>query len=142
MQISGALNLEFWNFDLLYEQTVVQVVPEPSPTLIPGIFAAEFTPGDANSLSNITSGFTFLPGIVDEVFGLYPFLLNGVTGDGVLAYILFEFVPGQEGNDPNFRIIDNTLPQGAPEPNTLALFAAALLILTFMPRLRRLRERT
>ena len=70
VQITGAFNLQSFQFDLVYEETVVQVVLEPSPTLIPGIFAAEFTPGEGNSLSNITSGFPFFPGLVDDVFGL------------------------------------------------------------------------
>jgi hypothetical protein len=98
-----------------------------------GIYGARFTPGDPNSLSFILGGFplNFL-GRVDGVAGEYPSLLDGVTGDGVLAYILFERVG--EG-EPGFSIVNATTIEAAPEPNTLALFAAALLILTFTRRL-------
>ena len=52
-----------------------------------------------NSQSFILSGFPLNAlGIVDTVAGFYPSLLNGPSGDGILADILFRFVPGQEGN--------------------------------------------
>jgi hypothetical protein len=142
VQVSGALNLQLWQFDLTYDPAVVQVFPLLSPSGIDGIFPAEFTPGNGNTLSNILGGFPFFSGLVDDVAGSYPSLLNGVTGDGVLAYIVFELLPGQNIADANFAIENAVAEIGVPEPNTLALFAAALLILTFMPRLRRLRERT
>ena len=55
-----------------------------------------------------------------------------MSGDGVLAYILFERL--QEGGDPGFAIENAIAEIGVPEPDTLALFAAALLILTFTQR--------
>src|SRR5215813_11711760 len=124
VQITGALNLQLWQFDLTYDPAVVQVFLLSSPSGIDGIFPAEFTPGNGNTLSNILGGFPFFPGLVDDVAGLYPSLLNGVTGDGVLAYIVFERL--QEG-DPGFAIENAVAEIGVPEPNTLALFAAALL---------------
>src|SRR4029453_2007703 len=117
---------------------------DPPDFLDTGTYGARFTPGDPNSLSFILGGFAlnFL-GRVDAVGGEYPNLLNGITGDGVLAYILFEFQPGHENEEPVFGIENSSAAIGVPEPNTLALFAAALLILTFTPRrLRRIRLST
>jgi hypothetical protein len=134
--ITGALNTPNFAFDLTFDNTVVQQV-DPLDFLDTGIYGARFTPGAPNSLSFILSGFAFnFLGLVDDVAGEYPSLLNGITGDGVLAYILFETLPGQEGANPGFAIENAFAPGQAPEPNTLALFAAALLILTFTPRLR------
>jgi hypothetical protein len=63
------------------------------------------------------------------VAGAYPSLLTGPSGDGVLAFILFEFLPGQEDNNPNFSIQGATVVQAAPEPATLVLVASALALL-------------
>src|SRR4029434_6411969 len=133
--ITGALNTPNFVFDLTYDSAVVQQV-DPLDFLDTGIYGARFTPGDLSSLSFILSAFS-LPGLVDDVAGEYPSLLNGITGDGVLAYILFETL--QEGANPGFAIENAFAPGQAPEPNTLALFAAALLILTFTLRLRNFR---
>jgi hypothetical protein len=88
VEITGAINLQLFQFDVLFDSTVVQQVDPPDP-LDPGIYGARFTPGDSNSLSFILGGFplNFL-GLVDDVAGSYPSLINGPTGDGVLAYIL------------------------------------------------------
>jgi hypothetical protein len=132
--ITGALNTPNFVFDLTYDSSVVQQV-DPLDFLDTGIYGARFTPGNPNSLSFILSGFAFnFLGLVDDVAGEYPSLLNGITGDGVLAYILFETLPGQEGANPGFAIENAVAQIEAPEPNTLALFAAALLILTFTRR--------
>src|SRR5262245_43495030 len=132
VEITGALNTPNWQFDLTFDNTVVQEVDPGDGTS--GIYGARFTSGDPNSLSFILGGLplNFL-GLVDDVAGEYPSLLNGVTGNGPLAYILFERL--EEGN-PNFAIENAVAQIEAPEPNTLALFAAALLILTFTLRLR------
>jgi len=133
VQISGAAGLQNWQFDLLFDNTVVQEVDPLDGSS--GIYGAEFTPGDSNSLAFILGGFplNFL-GLVDDVAGSYPSLVSGPSGDGILAYILFSFVAGQEGNNPNFTIADAVVQQQVPEPSTLALFAAVLLILLFTPR--------
>ena len=141
VEITGALNLPNWQFDLIFNNTVVREADPLDGTS--GIYGARFSPPDPNSLSFILGGFPFNQdplnplspqGRVDDVAGEYPFLLDGVTGDGVLAFILFEFVPGQETANPGFGI-ENAISQIAvPEPNTLALFAGALLILTFTQR--------
>jgi hypothetical protein len=129
VEVSGANNLQNWQFDLLFDNTVVEVVDPLDGSS--GIYGAEFTPGDPNTLSFILGGFplNFL-GLVDDVAGSYPSLVDGVSGDGVLAYILFQFLPGQETNDPAIRVTDATVfePRPVPEPLTLALVAPALLL--------------
>jgi hypothetical protein len=134
VEISDAANLQLWQFDLLFDNTVVQEVDPFDGSA--GIYGAEFTPGDANTLSFILGGFPFnIFGLVDDVAGSYPALLNGPSGDGVLAFVLFEFLPGQENNAPNFRI-ENATVQQIPEPATVALLAVALLIFGFAHRRR------
>ena len=129
VEISGAANLQNWQFDLLFDNTVVEEVDPGDGSS--GIYGAEFTPGDANSMSFILSGFPFNSlGIVDTVAGSYPSLLSGPSGDGVLAFILFEFLQGQTGNDPNFSIQNAVVQElQVPEPGTLALLAGALALL-------------
>jgi hypothetical protein len=129
VQVSGALGLQDWQFDLVFDNTVVEVVDPLDGSS--GIYGAEFTPGDPDSLSFILGGFPFnFLGLVDDVAGSYPALLTGASGDGVLAYVLFQYLVGQENNDPGFGIEEVTVQQ-APEPGTPALLAAALLILSF-----------
>lgn len=43
--------------------------------------------------------------------------------------MLFDFIAGQQGNDPNFTIDDAVVQQRVSEPSTLALLAAGVLIL-------------
>ena len=95
-----------------------------------GIYGAEFSSGDLNSLSFILSGFPFNSlGQVQTVAGDYPSLLTGPTGNGPLAYILFQFQPGQQDNNPGFSIANTTIVQGVPEPATLLLLASGLVLL-------------
>ena len=130
VEISGAINLQNWQFDLLFNNTVVEVVDPLDGSS--GLYGAEFAPGDPNTLSFILGGFPFNAfGLVDDVAGFYPALLDGVSGDGVLAYVLFRFLPGQETNNPSIRVTDAILPQPVPEPGTLALLAAAMLLLSW-----------
>src|SRR5262245_11158807 len=57
VEISGAANLQSWQFDLLFDNTVVQEVDPLDGSS--GIYGAEFTPGDATTLSFILGGFPF-----------------------------------------------------------------------------------
>ena len=98
VQIAGASNLQSWQFDLLFDNTVVEEVDPLDGSA--GIYGAEFTPGDSSTQAFILGGFPFNAlGLVDDVAGSYPFLLVGPSGDGILAYILFRFLDGQEAND-------------------------------------------
>jgi hypothetical protein len=136
IDISGAVNLQFWQFTLLFDNTVVQEV-DPGDTTS-GIYGAEFTDGDLNSLSFILNGFplNFL-GEVDTLAGSYPSLLTGPSGDGPLAFILFQCVPDPATCNGNFSIQGATVVQGAPEPATLLLLASGLVLLGGRRLLRR-----
>ena len=142
VQISGAVNLQNWQFDLLFDNTVVEEVDPLDGSS--GIYGAEFTPGDPDSVSFIFAGIAFNAlGLVDDVAGSNPLLLNGPSGDGVLAYILsscFNSSMDRTNNDPNFTIGDTAVQQQAPEPTTLALLAAVGLTFPCTRRfLRRIR---
>ena len=126
--ITGAVNLQFWQFTLLFDNTVVEHVDTGDGSS--GIYGAEFTSGDPSSLSFILSGFPLNPsGLIDTVGGSYPSLLTGPSGDGDLALIVFRFIEGQETNDPDFRVQDPSVVQGVPEPATLVLLLSALVLL-------------
>jgi hypothetical protein len=130
VEISGATNLQSWQFTLAFDNTVVQEV-DPLDTTA-GIYGAQFTSGDPNSLSFILFGLPLnVFGVVDTVAGEYPSLLTGPSGDGALAFILFEFLPGQESSNPDFSIQGVTVVRGAPEPATFVLVAIALLLLGY-----------
>jgi hypothetical protein len=115
IEISGVAGLQSWQFSLNFDSTVVQEVDPGDGSS--GIYGAEFTPGDMNSLSFILGGFP-LPGVVDTVAGSYPSLPSGPSGDGVLADIVFEFLPFQDGNNPNFSITNSSVVEAVPEPAT------------------------
>ena len=122
VQISGAIRLQSWQFDLLFDNTVVQVV-DPLD-LSSGIYGAEFVPGSSDTMSFILGGFPLNGlGIVSGVAGSYPSLLTGPSGDGVLAYVLFGFLDGQSTNDPSFRLDNVSIAQDVPEPGTLGMIA-------------------
>ena len=136
VDISGAANLQNWQFNLLFDNTVVQEV-DPGDTTS-GIYGAEFTPGDLSSLSFILSGFPFnVLGEVDTVAGSYPSLLTGPSGDGTLAFILFQCLDTENCSTPGFRISGTQVVQGAPEPATLLLLASGLVLLGGRRLLRR-----
>jgi len=128
VDISGAVNLQFWQFTLLFDNTVVNEVDPLDGTS--GIYGAEFTDADLNSLAFILGGFPFnFLGEVDSVAGAYPSLVTGPSGDGVLAFILFQCLDQENCSNPGFSISGTQVVQGAPEPATLALLASGLVLL-------------
>jgi PEP-CTERM motif len=141
VNITGAATLQAWQFDLTFDASVVQEVDPFDGSA--GIYGAAFTPGNPTSLSFILGGFPLnVLGSVDGVAGSYPSLLDGPTGNGPLAYILFEYIPGQEQNDPTFAIANPSTMEPVPEPSSLALLAAgAIGLLGARHRMRRAGER-
>jgi hypothetical protein len=126
VEITGATGLQSWQFDLSFNNTVVEEVDPGDGSS--GIYGARFTSGDADSLSFILAGFPLNPlGQVLAAAGSYPNLLSGPSGDGVLSYLLFQFLRGQTSQDPGFGTGGTSIVQ-LPEPGSLALFGGVLLI--------------
>lgn len=133
IEITGASGLQNWSFDLTFDGTVV--APLDGGGLYFSVYQAEFSGADP-TLSNIASSGLSLPGLLEGIAGFS----SGVSGDGLLAFVLFEFLSGQETNDPGFGI-DNPSIQQAPEPGTVTLLAAAVLMLGWLQRSRDRRSR-
>ena len=134
IDISGAVNLQTWQFDLLYSDAVVQQVDPGDGSF--GVYGAEFTPPDLSSLAFIlSSGFPIdqdsngLPDDLQGVAGSYPSLLTGPSGDSPLAFVLFQCNPDPATCNGNFSIANTTVVQGVPEPATLALVLGGLAVL-------------
>ena len=141
--ITGADKLQTWQFDVTFDNTVIREVDPFDGTS--GIYGAEFMPGDPNTLSFILGGFPFNDfdpvghiGLVDDIAGSYPLLFAGPTGDGILAYVLFEYLPNQQNNDPSFDISKPVTTQAIPEPVIPALMVGGLFeLLVIRHRQRR-----
>jgi hypothetical protein len=129
VEITGAVDLQTWQFDLLFDHTVVEAV---------SISGAEFTVGNPDTTSFILGGFIFNDlGLVDDVAGAYPSLLTGPSGDGVLALIEFRFLDGQEGADPGFQVDDALTSEAVPVPASALLLLSGVAIVAAVRRLPR-----
>ncbi len=122
VEVSGASGLLDWSFDLAFDDAVV--APLDAGGLFQHVYQAEFSVADP-TLSDITGSGLVLPGALLGVAGFSW----GVGGDGTLAYLLFEYRAGREGDDPGF-VIDPPTPQPVPEPALPWLLGGALLALT------------
>lgn len=134
IEITGANGLQSWSFDLTFDGTVV--TPLDVGGVYQSVYQAEFNAVDT-TLSDITSSGFSLPGLLEGIAGFS----SGASGDGLLAHVLFEYLPDQETNDPDFGIENATIQQ-APEPGTAVLLAAALVMLTWLQRARGTVRRT
>ena len=124
VNVSGAVDLQDWQFDFSFDPTVVsQIEPFFTPYSF-GLYAAQFDPVDASSLSSPTSaGFTLIPGSIEQIAGFS----QGVNGNGTLVFLAFETL--QPDMNPGFalsnvspvQVVPPTLP--VPEPSALALLA-------------------
>lgn len=127
VEITGANGLQDWSYDLLFDASVVS--PLDVGGLYQSVYQAEFSAADP-TVSNITSsGF---PGSLDGIAGFS----SGVSGNGLLNFVLFQYLPGQQTNDPGFSVDNVTIVQQAPEPGTIFLLSVAWLGL-FLIRLHR-----
>ena len=122
IQITGASGLQDWSFDIAFNDDVVK--PLDILGLYQSVYQAEFSATDA-TLSNVTSSGLLLPDLLQNIAGFS----SGVSGDGVLAFVLFQFEPGQETNDPNFVIANPLATEQLPEPGTLALLIVVVAAL-------------
>jgi len=119
IEITGAIGLQDWSFDLNFTDGVVS--PLDVGGLFQSVYQAAFNAADPTP-SNITSSGFLFPGSLQGIAGFS----SGVTGDGLLAYVLFEQLT--PGVNPGFSISNAVINQ-APEPATLALLAGALVVL-------------
>ena len=131
IEITGAIGLQDWSFDLNFTDGVVS--PVDAGGLYQSVYQAEFNAADP-TLSNITSSGLLLPGSLVGIAGFS----SGVSGDGLLAYVLFQQL--MPGVDPGFSISNAVTTQAAPEPGTLALLAGVLAVLGGRRILRRRRH--
>lgn len=119
IEITGASNLQDWSLDITFDGTVVQ--PLDLFGLYQWVYQAEFSAAQPDVVSDITASGVPLGDVLEGVAGFS----SGLSGDGVLAYLLFQFLPGQGGNDPGFDVDDPPV-NPTPEPGSLALLAAGL----------------
>lgn len=118
IEVREAANLQDWSFDLVFDPTVVRQVDLGG--FYYGVYAAQFSTAQPE-LSSIVSSGLVLDGQLVGVAGFS----GGISGDGLLAYIAFEFIaPGQ---DPDFEV--GNVPLLVPEPGTVALMAVGLVLL-------------
>jgi hypothetical protein len=112
VEISGAVDLVTWQFDLSFDPTDLQAisVSEGPFTSSNGQFLTLFVPGVIDNVG----------GLVSLVAGAYLDLPPGPSGDGVLA--LIEFTSIGDGQSP-IAIEDSTTVDSSgttvPEPGTL-----------------------
>ncbi len=130
IEITGAIGLQDWSFDLNFTDGVVSPV---NAGLFQGVYQAAFNVSDP-TLSDITSSGLLLPGSLQGIAGFS----SGVSGDGLLAFVLFQQL--MPGVDPGFSISNAVTTQAAPEPGTLALLAGVLAVLGGRRILRRPRN--
>jgi len=130
LEVVDAVGLQDWTFDLLFDPTVV--ILADGGGLYQSVYQAYFN-GIDPTLSNITSsGLAFPAGTLAGIAGFS----SGVSGDGLVAYVLYSFLPDQQNNEPNFSIANVTIAQTVPEPNGLALLLTAIVILLGVQRWR------
>jgi len=129
IQITGANGLQDWSFDLNFDDSVVS--PTDGGGLTQGVYPALFNASDPTSSDILSSGFP-VSGAIETIAGFS----SGASGDGLLTYVLFEFLPGKQDPFPAFSISGATINQ-TPEPGTVALLAAGLVVLGSRRLLRR-----
>ena len=114
---------------MLFDSNVVN--PFDAGGLSGSVYPAEFNVTDPTPSGITSAGFPFTV-LLQGIAGFS----SGVSGDGLLAFVLFELNPNNPNaniQDADFRI-ENATVQQAPEPATISLLAAALLILAFARR--------
>jgi hypothetical protein len=139
--ITGAVNLIFWQFDVAYDASDVQIVTNCDPFSDPfcnfggtGVTEGPFF-GSLSPFNVFNPGFILLDGVtlaqlgqliaVNDTFGGS---LPGPSGDGVLAYIEFVTTATGTGTSP-ITVQNPSTTSAVPEPATLALLIGGLVLL-------------
>jgi len=126
IEVTGAAGLQDWRFDLRFDATVVQQVDLGG--FYNGVYAAEFNSVQPVLSSITSSGFLF-DGLLEGVAGFS----SDVSGDGLLAFIGFQYLPGQGHQDPGLEISGISATQSAlPEPAAAGLLAEGLLVVSLL----------
>ena len=141
IDITGALDLIFWQFDVFYDASDVQIVTTCDPFSDPfcnfggtGVTEGPFF-GSLSPFNVFNPGFILLDPstlaqigqliAVNDTFGGSP---PGPSGNGVLAYI--EFVTTATGTETSPITVQNASTTSVvPEPATLALLVGGLALL-------------
>jgi hypothetical protein len=113
VQVSGADGLDLWQFDLHFDPAVA--APTDVGGLYQSVYQADFGTG---AISQITSSGFLFDGVLDDVSGYFA---PAVSGGGPLAYVLFDYLPGQDGKDPGIYVGEAPPTQAVPEPSALSL---------------------
>jgi hypothetical protein len=133
IEITDAVELINWQFDLAFDPAVVQIneACDPFTDSFCGLLTGPVTEGP------FTQGpfSLFVPGVIDNnngllsiVAGAFQDLPPAPSGDGILAYV--EFITIDDTGNPNIRVTDfSTVSSAVPEPATLFLMGSGLLIL-------------
>lgn len=138
VEITGAADVNFWQFDLAYDSADVQIVTSCDPFsdaycnfdgfgVTEGPFFGSLSPFDV-----FNPGFVLLNGAlqtgrllaVNDTFG-------GATppsGAGILAYVEFTELT-DNGTAASIAVANPSAVSAAPEPATLAMLASGLLLL-------------
>jgi len=139
--ITGAVDLIFWQFDVAYDATDVQIVTNCDPFSDPfcnfggtGVTEGPFI-GSLSPFNVFNPGFILLDSVtlaqmgqLIAVYDTFGGSLPGPSGDGVLAYIEFVTTAAGTGTSP-ITVQNPSTQSGVPEPATLALLATGLVLL-------------
>lgn len=149
IEISDAVSLGTWTFDLLFNPASVNIIDFPDcDPFLPDPYCnfgyAGVTEGPFTS-SGGTHFTLFLPGFIDNstgvlfgVYGAYADIPPGPSGDGVLAYVQFETLSTEP---PDVRVANPSVTSLVPEPATLAMLASGLALVG-LARIRARRRMT
>jgi hypothetical protein len=141
IEITGAVDLTFWQFDVAYDATDVQIVTNCDPFSDPfcnfdgtGVTEGPFF-GSLSPFNVFNPGFILLDSVtlaqigqlitINDTFGGPP---PGPSSDGVLAYIEFVTTATGTGTAP-ITVQNASTPSGVPEPTTLSLLLSGLALL-------------
>lgn len=137
VEITGAESLVNWQFDLLFDPSVVQVNTACDPLsgdVYCDLFYGPVTEGPFTSSNGLFLSSLLSNGAIDNIggqvigiAGAYLDIPPGPSGHGVLAYV--EFVTLDASGDPGFSVGNPSVQSSVPEPTTFVLFSGGLVAL-------------